>query len=418
MTRDAFQAVREQIDDAPEDVSFDEIQPFDDMLPYDSVYDTIEGFEIKNAIRQSRKGTSLISALEMNTELHKHFGSLVQEANLGNKKDFQWEALFDGSLTLKSPSGKQYSLTNINTRLELLEEGSVMNHCVFSYLSRCMAGESVILSLKDEEGNRVATAELNLEPDNGAETCTIGDFYGYANSSVPKDADAVVSAFVDAINQGENPHVSHDDIERVVGQEFNDDVLLDVEHQPLDNGSLCSIIPYDGPGVYVAALAIEAFTPDDVTIDSITCTNDLTYQVYADSGIEEGLDTIKKLAKEVGMSPLDVARVMVINELSPDSDELKAVVTNAQTINGRINELRGELAGQLPVSQMAAIINEALFEEFDVTLYEPEKMAAGHQGVVAVSQSIQTQKMESERLRNLVVESPGRSQTVASAPGR
>lgn len=418
VSAEALRIVREQLDDAPEDVGFDDIQLFDDMLPYDSVYNTIEGFELKNAIRQSRKGTSLISALEMNTELHKHFGSLVQEANLGNKKNFQWEALFDGSLNLKSPSGKQYSLTNINTRLDLLEEGSVMNHCVFSYLSRCMAGEAVILSLKDEEGNRVATAELNLEPDNGAETCTIGDFYGYANSSVPKDADAVVSAFVDAINRGDNPHVSHDDIERVVGQEFNDDVLIDVENEPLENGSICSIIPYDGPGVYVAALAIEAFTPDDVKINSITSTNGLTYQVYADSGIEEGLDTIKKLAEEVGMSPLDVARVMVINELSPDSDELKAVVTNAQAINGRINELRGELAGQLPVSQIGAIINETLFEEFDVTLYEPEKMAAGHQGVVAVSQSIQTQKMESERLRNLVVESPGRSQTFAYAPGR
>lgn len=415
---EALQEVQYQRDDAPDDIGFDDIDLFDDMPGYNSVYNTIEGFELKNAIRQSRKGTSLISALEMNTELHKHFGSLVQEANLGNKKNFTWEALFDGSLNLKSPSGKQYTLTNINSRLDLLEEGSVMNHCVFSYLSRCMAGESVILSLKDDAGNRVATAELNLEPDNGTETCTIGDFYGYANSSVPKDADAVVSAFVDAINQGENPHVSHDDIERVVNQEFNDDILVDVENEPLNNGSTCSIIPYDGPGVYVAALAIEAFTPDDVTINSITETNELTYQVYADSGIEDGLDTIKKLANEVGMSPLDVARVMVINELSPDSDELKAVITNAQAINGRINELRGELAGQLPVPQIAAIINEELFEEFDVTLYEPEKMAAGHQGVVAVSQSIQTQKMESERLSNLVIESPGLSQIVASSPGR
>ncbi|APD92307.1 hypothetical protein BM525_20815 (plasmid) [Alteromonas mediterranea] len=382
------QAQKDNVPSHPEDF-------FDDDITQGQVFVNIEGFEINSALRKSSKGTSFIGLLEMNEELHKHYANFVQDANISNKDNFTWEPLLNEPVALTSGLEEKFTLSSINTRLGLLEEGTAMSHCVFSYLQRCMAGESAILSLKDENDNRVATLELTFNDER--DRCEIGDFYGYGNSKVPGHINDMVMRFVDSVNQGNSPHINEDDISRTADQEFDDDILLEVENSPLKKGSVVSIIPYDGSAVYLAALALEEYTPSDIDVESIMSASELNYTVYSESGIREGLEKIKSLAKEVGMTPLSAARIMTINDLVPDSKELENELVKYKTINRRVNELRLELTGQLSVDQIGSEINDALSEEFGVTLFEPKKMAAGYQDVVAIAQSIRAQQQEARK---------------------
>lgn len=388
----AVQAQKDIVPNNPEDLFYDDITN-------GQVFVNTEGYEINSALRKSSKGTSLISLLEMNKELHKHYANFVQEANISNKENFMWEPLLEEPVTLTSDFGEKLTLSSLNTRLGLLEEGIAMNHCVFSYLQKCMAGESAILSLKDENDNRVATLELTFNDDH--DKCVIGDFYGYDNSKVPGHINDMVVSFVDAVNEGNNPHITEDDIRRNADQEFDDDILIEVENSPLKKGSIVSVIPYDGPAVYLAALALEEYTPSDIDIESIMAASELNYAVYSESGIREGLENIKSLAMEAGVTPLSAARIMTINDLTPDSETLGAELHKFKSINRRVNELREELTGQLSVEQIGSEINDALLDEFGVTLFEPKKMADGYQDVVAIAQSIRAQQQEAMNTPNV-----------------
>ncbi len=59
------------------------------------------------------------------------------------------------------------SLTN---SAALYLDGSLMNHCVGSYIDQCRRGGAHIVSIRDASGNRLSTAEISLEEIAG---CTI-----------------------------------------------------------------------------------------------------------------------------------------------------------------------------------------------------------------------------------------------------
>lgn len=58
-------------------------------------------------------------------------------------------------------TGAGISITPLQSVNEFYEEGKAMHHCVFSN-GYCMKKDTLILSAKDEEGNRLATIEYNL----------------------------------------------------------------------------------------------------------------------------------------------------------------------------------------------------------------------------------------------------------------
>jgi len=60
------------------------------------------------------------------------------------------------------PTENPYKIIPLTTPQQLLTESKLMNHCVITYLGRCMTGNTRIFSVQDAENLSVATAELSL----------------------------------------------------------------------------------------------------------------------------------------------------------------------------------------------------------------------------------------------------------------
>lgn len=71
---------------------------------------------------------------------------------------YQWPGL--PGLPWQHEGLTMVSLTNA---AELSLEGNLMNHCVGSYFSDCRRGNAHIVSIRDESGHRLSTAEISLE---------------------------------------------------------------------------------------------------------------------------------------------------------------------------------------------------------------------------------------------------------------
>ncbi|MEG3764993.1 PcfJ domain-containing protein [Alteromonas sp. 14N.309.X.WAT.G.H12] len=391
------------------------VERYDDN-DYD-IYEEMDQARIERTLNSSSVEPSLLARLNGNQALHKQYNSLIQDGNLASSYNFKWESLFDEEVILTSPEGKQYRLSSVNTRLDLLEEGVTMNHCVFSYLGKCLSGESAILSLKDANNNRVVTVELEfLEFDD--DMCEIGQCYGYSNEKPSRDVLTLVEKFVSDINQKQNPYVSYDDIERVTSQYGNEAVFDHVESLPLDNGSICTSIPYDTPSVYIAAFAIDAFTPKGLSVETLFSDNTLSYELYIGSGIGEGMEKIRSIAAALDMDPLNAARIMVINDLTPDSPDLNSCIERTLMITKRTKELHDSLQGQVPEHQVATLINEELEDAFGVAL--SEGVNDGKMDALSISRSLRAKRKEDGRaletpndtLRQMRVSSPQRANSL------
>lgn len=70
-----------------------------------------------------------------------------------------WPALCNAQ---EAPNGAQ--LVPLTTSAELAEEGKQMSHCVGGYVARCRAGRSHIFSIRDLDGKRLSTLQLDQEP--------------------------------------------------------------------------------------------------------------------------------------------------------------------------------------------------------------------------------------------------------------
>ena len=359
-------------------------------------YFAADAYDIDSAILSSKKATSVSDMFQLNAELHKTYGGIVQDANLSEKNNFSWEGLFDGEIELEDELGDAYTLSTITDRLSLLDEGAMQNHCVFSYLSACMSGEAIILTLKDDEGLTAATIELKMKE----EGLSVAQCYGYSNNNVDISVNNMVEAFVKEINSdldGNKYGISSDDFQRISEQEVDGDAIDLAHRQPLKEGGVFLAFPYAGNGVYVAALALEEYTPAGVDMDRIAEQNMVYNDIYYTSEIPKALGQIKTLAKEQNISPLDVARMACAHDLEPGTRELELAVERDVGVYNLIKEVRGEFLSpdaptKLTPAQLGMEINNRLNAEFGVKLFQPEKMAQGHQPIMSVTQSLQTEE--------------------------
>ena len=110
--------------------------------------------------RFSWRGRSLHQILERSAEYQRMMWRPYQMMRHGgkylplswDKNNLDW-AFEDENLN-------EWTFTELNNSKELLEEGSGLLHCVGSYSSRCLAGNSAIVSLR-KNGERSITIELN-----------------------------------------------------------------------------------------------------------------------------------------------------------------------------------------------------------------------------------------------------------------
>ena len=85
-------------------------------------------------------------------------------------------------------------VTSLCSASELLAEGRGMKHCVASYTSRCLSGESHILSIRTANGTRHSTVEISLtEAQNGMVSPAVVQHRGHGNVNPPDDAKAVLA---------------------------------------------------------------------------------------------------------------------------------------------------------------------------------------------------------------------------------
>ena len=83
----------------------------------------------------------------------------------------------------------------------LVEEGSLMQHCVGGYYAKCRSGETHILSLSID-GVRTATLELLVRPSGKGLAIRRGQFEGYRRKRPDDDAQTYVEDFLARISDG------------------------------------------------------------------------------------------------------------------------------------------------------------------------------------------------------------------------
>lgn len=80
-------------------------------------------------------------------------------------------------------------ITSLCSANELRTDGQEMEHCVATYASRCLSGESIILSIHTPTGKRLSTVEISLaDGGNGMLAPAVVQHRGYRNGDPPDDA--------------------------------------------------------------------------------------------------------------------------------------------------------------------------------------------------------------------------------------
>lgn len=93
------------------------------------------------------------------------------------------------------------TLVELTDTLALQAEGQAMLHCVGSYTTQCMSGNSLVFSVRDEAGTSLSTLELHLHLD--PLQVRQGQHRSTMNSDVSSDGQAAAEALVRFLNRPE-----------------------------------------------------------------------------------------------------------------------------------------------------------------------------------------------------------------------
>lgn len=267
----------------------------------------------------SAQETDLRVPVRLNDELHKVYSRFLRDANEGSKTNIKWTPLLNDILPFTG-----FELHSISDRLELLTEGTEMQHCVFSYLSKCLQGESVILSAREPgTGRRLATIELSperAETENGEEFASfeLVQCYGYANSrsaQIDEIRDQVKLWLVD-VNNGIFPT---NGITIMDDDSHLTEVYAKVESDPSQYGALLEPIPYNEDGVFLSYYLFNKYTPANMTVESVMTGNTLLGEMYWGSQFRLDIEKIERMASRFQMEPEQVVHTKMKHQI-PDWD--------------------------------------------------------------------------------------------------
>ncbi|MES2018714.1 MAG: hypothetical protein V4484_19665 [Pseudomonadota bacterium] len=105
----------------------------------------------------------------------------------------QWPLVLVAPLQLD-----KLTVVELGDEASLLLEGRAMHHCVGALGGRCLAGDSVIVSIRDAGGQRLSTAELHLAP--GPRPVVLGQHCAVNNSTPRPDCIEVAKRLVRLLN--------------------------------------------------------------------------------------------------------------------------------------------------------------------------------------------------------------------------
>lgn len=353
--REMMQYLDDHHEPSPSEDEFEDA----DMLPSDfhEPSSAPDMHFIDNLIRQAR--TDFRAPVRMNDDLHKIYSTFLREANTGSELNVNWLPLLDAPV--KFP---EFELHSISNRLDLLTEGSEMKHCVFSYLNRCMSGESIVLSAREPgTGNRLATIELTPErvrpydPDSPIKL-ELQQCYGYRNSSTQsvKAVQSVIETWLQSVNRGDIPtnafRIAHD-------KSHMEDLMELVESDPANNGAMLQSIPYNEDGVFLAYYLFNKYTPEGMSIQNLADQNTVIGMVYHHSQFKRDIETIESIAQTYQQEPEFVVRVKMQTKLSTwsqVSDLLGARRHCLSPVNAMISEYDGQMTAEQIYQRSGALI--------------------------------------------------------------
>jgi hypothetical protein len=105
----------------------------------------------------------------------------------------QWPLVLVAPLQLD-----KLTVVELGDEASLLLEGRAMHHCVGALGGRCLAGDSLIVSIRDAGGQRLSTAELRLAP--GTRPVVLGQHCAVNNSTPRADCIEAVNRLVRLLN--------------------------------------------------------------------------------------------------------------------------------------------------------------------------------------------------------------------------
>lgn len=323
----------------------DELEQYIDAEPvaaeeYMSALSVPDERDLKSLV--SKREVDFRVPVKLNDDLHKAHGEFLKEANQGADFNIEWPPLLDEPLDMG-----EFTLNSIDNRLDLLSEGTMMGHCVFSYLNACIAGESIILSARSNiNGERVATIELSHDEDNdGNIVLEIEQCYGPGNSrnEAVDRVEELLSILVESMNNGE----VQTNVQAIVdNEELRCDIVDRVSDDPMENGSIVCSVPYISDGAYLAYYTFNKFTPDAMSIESLMSSNSTLESIYESSQFKKDIALIEDYGKEFGMLPVEVVRYKTkhnITHLAQLPVRLQQTRSDINTINQVFNEYGGQL---------------------------------------------------------------------------
>ena len=321
-----------------------------------------------NAVMDIKKSSDNFKEIaHLNNELHKYHGKIIREANRNTSHNITWQKLTDSPLRLGD-----YIIDTIDNRLDLLLEGSEMDHCAFSYMNACMNGDSVIMSARHAEtGERVATIELLPEydeNDNGEITATyeIEQCFGHRNirTEGARKVERLMSEWVAEVNNGHVPtnaaKMREPDDERM------NDIFDEVYDNPEKNGDKVCTLPFTGDAAYLAYYAFNQYSPEGYNFERLVSDNELFSEIYYGSAFSQEIRQIDALCKAHHIEPASfILHKMRYNV--ENIDNVPAHMEQHQRIISKLDVVMQEYGDTLSGGQLVKRCGDVL-SEFGMTL--------------------------------------------------
>jgi hypothetical protein len=336
-----------------EDLDYDSIEV---IYPSEDVEDIHElsAREFNNAMSSSIP--SYKDHLEANVRAHNNDSKLRREIANFSTENVEWGAFIDEPYSMGP-----YFVEAISDKKALLNEANEMDHCVFSYLPKCLSGDSIILSIKDKvSGQHVATAELSHQ---GDDDYRIEQLYGFKNANVDGSVRELMDELIEKIASGDVP--------------VNDDIsvttdLTYIEDDPLQHGTILSTVPYDTDAAFLALFALENNMPKGFSFDEFLIKNTGSFtDIWYKSTFKESIDSIRELALTAEVKPIDVVRTKARLSLEKFSDVPEAIMKENR-MKKTIKDCISEYSDALEPEQLSKKINDVVDGLYGVSFLREE----------------------------------------------
>jgi hypothetical protein len=315
--------------------------------------------------RAASKNAGALSTLaSKNEQLHKIYNKFVQAGNKNSKFNIEWTPLFDEPLKLDD----NIELVPIANRLDLLEEGSKMNHCVFSYMNKCMSGESIILSARYiDTGEPLATIELLPEDLDGFVDLQMEQCYGVGNSNnrESKLVEGLVYAWLERYENGE---IEVPNALKIIENGHDaPDAYENIYDDPVNEGSIAERVPYNGDGAYLSYFLFDEMTPDGMSMASLFESNETLLSFYYSSEFRQEIEQICALSKKLEVSPLALVHYKIEWDI-PAFKGVEAFKVEHDSLKTLISQVLSNYGKTCTSEQIFKLCDDALFQETGMKL--------------------------------------------------